>query len=529
METQINQPTIDYSERETAFVLARLGIILALGFYVISLPTERLHPVLAWVLLSAMGLHLGIYWWLMSAQRLNLRELHRLTFFLDSAAISLFCLASGGLESPFYLLLYFTIAYAAVALPLSEVLAFAFLSTFLYLTLHLNQLGKIPRAELVIRLTLIWLVGTFASFISKHFRESETRLRKILNVSSQRTQELERANQKIETIYQASSSMAKLMTLEQIIEKILSIVQQVLSYRNFSILLLSGEEDALELKAKIEGGKTIRYDQTQRFNLTGVWGEVVRNATAERVVDVQTDPREVLAEKKEARSQLSVPIVVGGKVFGILNAESQQVGYFLDQDQKILTILAIQAALAIENFQLHSKTEELTILDELTQAYNFRYFKNKLDEEFKRAKRYNQPLSLIMMDIDWFKRCNDTYGHRFGNVVLKELVKTCDKCVRDVDVVCRYGGEEFVVILPQTNKDDAKIIAERIRQSFGQLLVEMDKIKTRNTVSLGVATCPEDADEPEQLIEKVDQALYQAKGQGKNRVCTPQEPLVPSK
>src|SRR4030067_868322 len=116
------------------------------------------------------------------------------------------------------------------------------------------------------------------------------------------------------------------------------------------------------------------------------------------------------------------------------------------------TILADHAALAIENFQLHSKTEELTVIDELTGASNYRYFRQKLDEEFKRAKRYGQALSLIMMDIDWFKRCNDTYGHRFGNQVLKELVRISNQHVRDVDFLCRYGGEEFVVILPQTNK-----------------------------------------------------------------------------
>jgi diguanylate cyclase (GGDEF)-like protein len=349
-----------------------------------------------------------------------------------------------------------------------------------------------------------------------------------LNTLTQRTQETERSKLQIESIYESSRQLAKLMSLEQIIEKILSIVREILGHKNFSILLLSPEGDALELRAKIEGGKITRYDQTQRFNLTGVWGEVVRNAASERVLDVQSDPREVLGEKKDTRAQLSVPLVVGGKVFGILNSESQNVGQFLDQDEKTLTILANHAALAIENFQLHSKTEELTVIDELTGASNYRYFRQKLDEEFKRAKRYGQALSLIMMDIDWFKRCNDTYGHRFGNQVLRELVRISSKHVRDVDVLCRYGGEEFVVILPQTNKEDARQIAERIRVAVGQQLIELDKIKSRVTVSIGVATFPEDAEEPDQLIEKVDQALYQAKGQGKNRVCT-QQPLVESK
>src|SRR4030066_396460 len=123
-----------------------------------------------------------------------------------------------------------------------------------------------------------------------------------------------------------------------------------------------------------------------------------------------------------------------------------------------------------------------------------------------------------MMDIDWFKRCNDTYGHRFGNQVLKELVRISNKHVRDVDFLCRYGGEEFVVILPQTNKEDARQIADRIRVAVGQQLIELDKIKSRVTVSIGVATFPEDAEEPDHLIEKVDQAPDTSIGKGEKRV-----------
>ncbi len=509
-------------------MVCRLAIILGLTLYVISQPVESIHLILAWALLSGMGLHLGVYWWLNSSRRIPVRDLNRVTFFIDLTVISLFCLATGGLNSPFYVLFYLVIAYAAYTLKLVETLIFSFLATFLYLVLHLHQLGNFDLGVLFWRIGLIWFLGGTVSVFAREFQENQTKLRKTLNTLTQRTQETERSKLQIETLYESSRQLAKLMSLEQIIEKILSIVREILGHRNFSILLLSREQDALELKAKIEGGKITRYEQTQKFNLTGVWGEVVRNASVERVLDVQSDPREALAEKKDARAQLSVPLIVGGRVFGILNAESPDVGAFLDQDEKTLTILANHAALAIENFQLHSKTEELTILDELTGAYNYRYFRQKLEEEFKRAKRYRQPLSLMMMDIDWFKRCNDTYGHRFGNQVLKELVRIASKGIRDVDLLCRYGGEEFVVILPQTLKEDAREIAERIRVNLGQQLIELDKTKTRVTVSIGVATFPEDASEADELIEKVDQALYQAKGRGKNQVFA-QQSLVASK
>jgi|GEM_PF-497248 len=517
-----------FTEQQISFIAARLVIILGLTFYTISRPAGTVQTVLAWSLLFGMGLYLGVYWWLASSLRVNLIDLNRVTFFIDIAAVSIFCLATGGLQSPFYPLLYLVVAYAAYTLTLVEALIYSFLATFMYLILHLGQLARVDLGVLFWRIGLIWFIGGVVSIFAKEHRESQSRLRKTLNTLTQRTQETERSKLQIESIYESSRQLAKLMSLEQIIEKILSIVREILGHKNFSILLLSPEGDALELKAKIEGGKITRYDQTQRFNLTGVWGEVVRNATPERVLDVQSDPREVLGEKRDFRAQLSVPLVVGGKVFGILNSESQDVGAFLDQDEKTLTILANHAALAIENFQLHSKTEELTVIDELTGAFNYRYFRQKLDEEFKRAKRYDQVLSMIMLDIDWFKRCNDTYGHRFGNQVLRMLVKVCLKCIRDTDVLCRYGGEEFVVLLPQTSKEDARQIAERIREAVAQQLIELDKIKSRVTVSIGVATFPEDAQEPDQLIERVDQALYQAKGHGKNQVWA-QQSLVASK
>ncbi|MCI0531107.1 MAG: sensor domain-containing diguanylate cyclase [candidate division Zixibacteria bacterium] len=502
----------------TYFALARLLVILSCAVYILALPQGATHYVLAWVLLSGMGLHLGLYWWTINDHPERTTTFNRFTFLLDTACISIFCLATGGLNSPFFILFYLTIPYAAFSLNLSESLIFAFLATFIYLILHLNSLGSVYIGELIIRLGMIWFLAWAVSIFSKQSHANQWKLQNSLNTLTQRTQELEHSKVQIETIYEASRSLAKLMTLEQIIDKILSIVQQILGYKNFSILLLSNDKDALELKAKIAGGKTVRFEQTQKFNLSGVWGEVVRSASTERVLDIQTDPREVLSEKKDTRAQMTVPLVVGGKVYGILNAESERIGAFVEQDQKILSILANHAALAIENFDLHNRTTELTITDELTGTNNFRFFRNKLDDEFKRAKRYHQSLSLIMIDIDWFKKCNDTYGHQFGNLVLKELVRIVNNCIRDVDVCCRYGGEEFVVILPQTNKEDARQIGERIRVSFGQQLIELGNIKTRCTISIGIATFPEDASDPSRLIEKVDQALYYAKGHGKNQV-----------
>ncbi|MDD4051509.1 MAG: GGDEF domain-containing protein, partial [candidate division Zixibacteria bacterium] len=223
-----------------------------------------------------------------------------------------------------------------------------------------------------------------------------------------------------------------------------------------------------------------------------------------------------------AGSAMLVPMITYGKTTGLLVAESPRQGAFEERDERFLSVLARSAAMAMENAILHRKTEELTIIDDLTGIYNYRYFSDKIKEEKKRAVRYNQPLSLIMLDIDWFKKFNDNYGHEVGNRVLVGLVGVIKRTIRDVDILCRYGGEEFIVILPNTIERETHKIAERIRSEveaaeFGG----GDGIpRLRVTVSVGVSSYPENGLDHEELINAVDQAMYRAKGSGKNTVCT---------
>ena len=186
----------------------------------------------------------------------------------------------------------------------------------------------------------------------------------------------------------------------------------------------------------------------------------------------------------------------------------------------MLSAVARSAGLALENAELHRKTEELTIIDELTGIYNYRYFVQKLQEEKRRALRYDLPLSLIMVDIDWFKKLNDNYGHEIGNEVLKQLANVIRRCIRDVDIFSRYGGEEFVIILPQTPRGEASHIGERIRSQVEQEIISTGNgSKVKITVSVGVSSFPENGKSHEELVSVADQALYRAKGDGRNLVC----------
>jgi diguanylate cyclase (GGDEF)-like protein len=166
------------------------------------------------------------------------------------------------------------------------------------------------------------------------------------------------------------------------------------------------------------------------------------------------------------------------------------------------------------------KAQDSVIVDELTRLYNYRYFRHRLEQEVKRVRRYDQGMSLLMIDVDDFKWFNDKNGHLSGNQALRKLGALLRASVREVDVVCRYGGEEFAVILPATLKGGALTVAEKMRRRVesARVVGGARQPKGRLTVSIGVATLPTDANQMGPLIERADSALYRAKSMGKNRV-----------
>ena len=175
---------------------------------------------------------------------------------------------------------------------------------------------------------------------------------------------------------------------------------------------------------------------------------------------------------------------------------------------------------AVVEIKFLQQAEDSVIVDELTRSYNYRYFQHRIEQEIKRVRRYDRGMSLLMIDVDDFKWFNDHNGHLAGNAVLKKLAGVLNKSVREVDVVCRYGGEEFAVILPTTLKNGALTAAEKMRLRIGRARFAGGDAQPlgKITVSIGVATVPTDASDTEDLIARADAALYRAKAFGKNRV-----------
>lgn len=204
-------------------------------------------------------------------------------------------------------------------------------------------------------------------------------------------------------------------------------------------------------------------------------------------------------------------------------ADAEVIDRLSRDDRIVLQTVASELVVAVENSRLYKLTKRLAITDELTDLYNYRFLQQRLDEEVGRADRYGKRLSFIMLDVDNFKRVNDTYGHRVGDGVLAEIGHVLKTTVREVDVVARYGGEEFSVILPETDASGAFIVAEKIREaiSLTRFRDEAGERQIHVTVSIGLASYPVHAHDKETLLRAADDAVYRAKETGKNRVRAP--------
>jgi len=213
-------------------------------------------------------------------------------------------------------------------------------------------------------------------------------------------------------------------------------------------------------------------------------------------------------------------MIVKDQLLGVINLHKKPEGGFSEREIRLTQAVTAQAAIAIDNARLYQQTRELSNTDSLTRLANRRQFQTVLEKEFAQARRYRSNFSLIMVDIDHFKLYNDCHGHLQGDGVLREVAHILQDNIREIDLAARFGGEEFIILMPKTNKEGARAAAEKLRRCVagkdfpgaGQSQPE-----GRLTLSLGIAEFPDDGQEPEALLERADQALYQAKNMGRNR------------
>jgi len=221
---------------------------------------------------------------------------------------------------------------------------------------------------------------------------------------------------------------------------------------------------------------------------------------------------------RNVKSFLCAPLKVKDKTHGLVLIEHSIPDAFDDDNVRLLEIITQQVSIAIDNASLYEQLQEYANTDGLTQVYNRIYFQKRLKEELERAEEKGYEVSVILYDIDDFKMFNDSYGHLFGDVILKSIAQTVKESVRKDDVVARFGGEEFIILLSHTGTEKAYEKAEELRKQIASLTIEDNNVTASVTVSMGISTFPALADTDASLISSADRALYEAKRSGKNCV-----------
>ena len=321
-------------------------------------------------------------------------------------------------------------------------------------------------------------------------------------------------SKQLETIQEVSKNIVSILDMDDLFKQIVNSIYYTFGYY-INILLL--DEESKELVVKASSGPTIKSTIRRRVKISeeGITGWAAKTGEPLLVGDVSKEPRYLFVEElADTRSELVVPIKIKDKVIGVLDIESVELNAFDESDLATFTILAEMIAIAIENASLYKKSERLAITDDLTGLYNTRYFYTALEKEIERSQDLDHPFSIIIFDIDDFKKYNDTYGHLAGDQLLEELAVLMIKKCRSTDIIARYGGEEFVIILPETEYDGAVLVAERLRKSVKKHSFKINKKEKKGkvTISLGIATYPEDATNVKDLVNAADINLYQAKG-----------------
>jgi len=319
--------------------------------------------------------------------------------------------------------------------------------------------------------------------------------------------------QAINTIAQQSTAV---MELEDLLARACSVIQQAFQVPHVSLCLR--EDEDLVMRAHY-GTLTPCFPCGGRFPASQQpWAEVIASSGTVIERDLTSVP-ESLRLFQECASRMSIPLISFGQTHGVLSLHSSARNAFQPSELQSLESVADICANAIQNAHYVERVKQLAYLDGLTGIFNRRFFELRIMEEIERARRYGTGMAVIMADIDQFKRLNDEFGHLLGDEVLRQVSSLFHQQVRKIDVVCRYGGEEFAILLTQTNVQQAFAIAEKLRRMVQGW--QFPGVPRTITISAGVAAFPTHGLTRDEMIRAADSGLYAAKQEGRNRVCLP--------
>jgi len=342
----------------------------------------------------------------------------------------------------------------------------------------------------------------------------------------QRHQELQVKFNRLASVPELTKTLAPIQDQTAMLHAILEKSATLAAASRGSVMLLDHETNCLRIKATRGTMHEAATEQLKIQRGTGIAGKVAETGEPLVIEDIERDPRirQTRRSHYKTASCISLPLKVGDRILGVVNLADKENGEpFQAEDLKIIQSFTTHAAITMERnacFNTLQDMKKLAVTDPLTGLFNRRYLLEQLQNELARCKRHGHVFSLCMLDLDEFKYCNDTFGHLFGDTILQRIAQLLLQNIRSTDVLARIGGDEFLVLLPETPQDMARELAERLRTSVEQTTVlPFDALHPRPlnlTASLGIVCYPDHGDTSELLLEHVDKALYRAKKMGKN-------------
>ncbi|MGB9720656.1 MAG: GAF domain-containing protein [bacterium] len=370
---------------------------------------------------------------------------------------------------------------------------------------------------LVARETLIGILYV-DSFSPRQFSSSEIEYLQLLCTqaaialdNTRLYRKISREAQETAILYEVSRTFISTLDFNALLNNILERLVRTFGYLNLAIFLVDEKKQELKLCSYINYPESVK-DIEIKIGSVGITGHVAATREMYYSPDVSKDPY-YIPGVKEAKSEVCFPLMIGDRLIGVLDVESPEIDGFTPDDVRILSTLSAQIAIALENARLYEEAKRLSLTDPLTGLPNRRSFEFMIENEIKRAERYRRSFALLMMDFDNFKNYNDKFGHSAGDSILQKFSALMKEAIRDVDFLGRYGGDEFIAVLPETDANFALVVGERIRKR-----IESENLDPPVTLSIGISVFPKDGREKQKLIDLADNACYESKEMGGNRV-----------